>query len=214
MPLAVAGRLAGAHCMAKCSGPDMMAKVLEMGVPLGYTHYFYGSKPETLACLKTQLEANYPGIRIVGMHSPPYRDLTEAEDQEIIQEINTLAPDFIWVGLGAPKQEIWMYNHRNAFNKGLMMGVGAAFDFHAGTLKRAPLWMQRSGLEWFYRLVKEPRRLWKRYFVTNTLFLYYLLRYGVRIVDRPDTGLHVKMECEHNGICMESARQEAREVYE
>lgn len=199
MPLAVVGKMVGARCMAKCSGPDMMDLVLKMGVPLGYTHYFFGSLPETLTQLAEKLNERYPGIQIAGMYSPPFRPMTAEEDEALVAEINRISPDFIWVGLGAPKQELWMYQHREAFHKGLMMGVGAAFDFHAGTLKRAPEWMQRSGLEWFYRLIKEPGRLWKRYFVTNTLFLYYLLRYGVRIVDDGVNETTINMPCAHNG---------------
>lgn len=187
-PLKVVGRLKGAKCIEKCSGPDMMKQIIEMGLDKGYTHYFFGSTEDTLKKLNVKLKKLYPNIIIVGSYSPPFRQLTNKEDEQIVNKINRLSPDCIWVGLGAPKQELWMYNHRNVFKKGVMFGVGAAFDFHAGTLKRAPLWMQKSGLEWFYRLSKEPGRLWKRYFVTNTLFLWYLIRYGVNIVDDSSIG--------------------------
>lgn len=180
-PLSVIGRLKGAKCMEKCSGPDMMIKIIENGLEYGYKHYFYGSEENTLKKLEENLVQSYPEINIVGMYSPPYRELTDEEDKVIIDRINDAKPDCIWIGLGAPKQEIWMYNHKNSFAQGIMFGVGAAFDFYAQTQKRAPIWMQKCGLEWFHRILKEPKRLWKRYLVTNTLFLLYLLRYGVYI---------------------------------
>ena len=104
------------------------------------------------------------------MYSPPYRTLTEEEDNEIIKNINNTEADIVWVGLGAPKQEIWMNNHKNKI-KGLMIGVGAGFDYHAGNIKRAPKWMQKCSLEWLYRLLQDPKRLFKRYFRTNTKFI-------------------------------------------
>ena len=192
-PLSVVGKLIGAKCMEKCSGPDMMIKIIENGLKYGYKHYFYGSEESTLLKLKENLLKSYPEINIVGMYSPPYRELTPEEDRIIIEDINAVKPDCIWVGLGAPKQEVWMYNHMKSFTNGIMLGVGAAFDFHAQTLKRAPLWMQKCGLEWFYRVVKEPKRLWKRYLVTNTLFLIYLLRYGASI--EVDSDLENVYEC-------------------
>lgn len=179
MPLVYFGRKHGAHCVEKCSGPDMLTKVIENGLDEGYKHYFYGSKQDTLDELENQLTIRYPEINIVGKYSPPFRKLLKEEDLTISEEINRLSPDCIWIGLGAPKQEIWMLEHKNALNRGVMFGVGAAFDFHAGKLKRAPVWMQVYSLEWLYRLVKEPRRLFRRYFKTNVLFLWYLLRHEI-----------------------------------
>lgn len=112
------------------------------------------------------------------MYAPPFRQLTEEEDEKIIQEINAANPDFLWVGLGAPKQEIWMAEHKDKISA-VMIGVGAGFDFHAGTVKRAPAWMQRSGLEWLYRLFQDPKRLWKRYVVTNSKFMWYMILEGI-----------------------------------
>ena len=151
--------------------PDVMTEIFKVSASYGYKHYFYGSTEETLKKLEDALYKKYPGINIVGMKSPPFRPLTEEEDAEVIRDINHAEPDFIWVGLGAPKQEIWMYEHQEKVN-GLMIGVGAGFDFHAGTIKRAPVWMQKCGLEWFYRLTQEPKRLFRRYLSTNACFVW------------------------------------------
>ena len=173
-PLSVVSRFRGYKEAQKVSGPDLMPEMFKLSETKGYTHYFYGSTDETLEKLKEALELRYPNLKVTGMYSPPFRPLTEAEDEEIIRQINDKSPDFIWVGLGAPKQEQWMYAHRDKLC-GVMLGVGAGFDFHAGTVKRAPVWMQKSGLEWLHRLTQDPKRLFKRYVVTNTKFIWYLL---------------------------------------
>lgn len=189
MPLVKVAKWKKVSGIEKCSGPDMIIKIIEDGLEKGYKHYFYGSTTETLKKLKNELEQKYPTIIIVGDCSPPFRVLTDEEDQAIVSEINELNPDCIWVGLGAPKQELWMFNHMNKIKRGVMFGVGAAFDFHADTLKRAPVWMQEYGLEWFYRLIKEPKRLWKRYLVTNTLFIWYLIKHGVKIIKHDEINI-------------------------
>lgn len=137
----------------------------------GLRHYFYGSSEQTLEMLREKLKEKYPDIAIAGMVSPPFRALSEAEDEAAIQAINESGADIIWVGLGAPKQENWMYEHKDKVN-GVMIGVGAGFDYHAGNIKRAPAWMQKMSLEWLYRLMQDPKRLFKRYLVTNTRYLY------------------------------------------
>lgn len=181
MPLVKLARWKKATEMERCSGPDMFTSIIEHGLERGYQHYFYGSTEETLEMLQTSLKDKYPEIKIVGALSPPFRELSDEEDKAIMDEINRLNPDCIWVGLGAPKQELWMNSHKDKINRGIMFGVGAAFDFHAGTIKRAPVWMQKNSLEWFYRLIKEPTRLWRRYFVTNALFIYYCLMHGIEL---------------------------------
>ena len=148
-----------------------MGEILRISVKHGWKHYFYGSTQETLDKLKTELEKAYPRVQIVGMYSPPFRPLTEAEDKEIVEAINKASPDFLWIGLGAPKQEKWMGAHHGRV-KGLMVGVGAAFDYYAGNIKRAPIWMQKMNLEWLYRLMQDPKRLWKRYLNTNSKFIW------------------------------------------
>ena len=148
-----------------------MGEIFEISAKKGYRHYFYGSKEETLELLQQKLTNNYPGIQIAGMYSPPFRILTEEEDKVVVEKINETKPDFVWIGLGAPKQEKWMAAHLGKIN-GLMIGVGAGFDYYAENIKRAPEWMQKNNLEWLYRLLQDPKRLFKRYLITNTKFIW------------------------------------------
>lgn len=180
-PLEFVARLKGLKNFRRCSGPDMMLAILKESEIRGYTNYFYGSTDDTLNKLMVSLLKKYPKLKILKMYSPPFRPLTVEEENEIINELNMLSPDLIWIGLGAPKQEKFMYRLQNQLKRGVMFGVGAAFDFHANKIKRAPLWMQQLGFEWFFRLISEPRRLFMQYLVTNSLFFLYLLRYGVKI---------------------------------
>lgn len=173
-PLSTIGRKRGFQNMQRTTGPAYMGEILKEGIDKGYRHYFYGSTEETLEKLKKILPKQFPGVHIVGMYSPPFRTLTEEEDTNIIKEINEVHADFIWVGLGAPKQEIWMANHQGKI-KGFMVGVGAAFDFYAGNINRAPKWMQKHNLEWLYRLIQDPRRLFKRYVYTNIKFIWKVI---------------------------------------
>ncbi len=175
-PLSVVEKRRGGFKEAeKVSGPDLMPEVFKLSERTGYRHFFYGSTDKTLELLKSNLMARYPKLQITGMYAPPFRQLTSEEDEKIVQKINESQADFLWVGLGAPKQEIWMAEHKNGI-QAVMIGVGAGFDFHAGTVKRAPVWMQKCGLEWFYRLLKDPKRLWKRYVVTNSKFVWYMIK--------------------------------------
>lgn len=168
-PVAWLLRRLGFKSQERINGPDLMRKLCERAATEGMGVYCYGSTPETLDLLRGRLEAEFPGLRVV-TESPPFRALTALEDAATIARIDTSGAGLIFVGLGCPKQERWMAEHRGRVN-GVMIGVGAAFDYHAGTVKRAPHWMQHAGLEWLYRLGAEPRRLWRRYLVTNTLFV-------------------------------------------
>ena len=156
-------------------GPDLMPEIFRLSEKKGYRHYFYGSRQETLDALKVKLAEEYPKMNVVGMYSPPFRPMTEEEDEEAIRNINECNPDFIWIGLGAPKQEKWMAAHDGKVC-GIMLGVGAGFDFHAGTIKRAPLWMQEFCMEWLFRIGQDPKRLFPRYLDTNFSFVFYLFR--------------------------------------
>ena len=157
-----------------------MPEIFKLSEEQGYRHFFYGSKQSTLDALQKELQKRYPKLNIVGMYSPPFRPLTEEEDAREVAMINEAHPDFIWVGLGAPKQENWMAAHKNRVN-GLMLGVGAGFDFHAGKVKRAPKWMQELCLEWLFRLMQDPKRLLPRYFDTNMSFIWYTSREGRKL---------------------------------
>lgn len=170
-PLSTVGQKRGYKNMERTTGPSLMGEIFKISVEKGYRHYFYGSKEETLELLKQKLTEHYQGIEIVGMYSPPFRPLTEEEDNVAVKHINETKPDFVWIGLGAPKQEKWMAAHQGKIN-GLMIGVGAGFDYYAENIKRAPLWMQKSNLEWLYRLMQDPKRLFKRYWNTNTKFIW------------------------------------------
>lgn len=170
-PLSSVGRRRGYKKMRRTTGPDYMCEILKVSEQRGYAHYFYGSTEETLTRLREKLPAVYPKIHIAGMNSPPFRKMTEEEDKAVIAAIDAAAPDFLWVGLGAPKQERWMAEHQGKV-KGFMVGVGAGFDYLAGNIKRAPRWMQERNLEWVYRIWQEPERLLGRYLYTNTEFLW------------------------------------------
>lgn len=169
-PLSLVQRLRGYRMAEQVAGPDLMTELWKATENTEISHYFYGSTPETIEALEKNLKKEYPGIKIAGMEAPPFRPLTEAEDAEAVARINQSGAAIVWVGLGAPKQEKWMYEHRGKVNA-LMLGVGAGFDFHAGTVKRAPAWMRKHYLEWLYRLIQDPKRLWKRYVQTNGKFL-------------------------------------------
>ena len=159
----------------RISGPDLMWLLCARAEKEHLSVYFYGSNEKTLEALDKKLNAAFPRLKIAGMESPPFRPLTKEEDAKAIERINNSKANFVFVGLGCPKQEIWMSEHRGQIHA-VMLGVGAAFDFHAGTKKRAPLWMQKIGLEWFHRFLSEPRRLWKRYLITNSLFVIGAIR--------------------------------------
>ncbi len=170
-PLSSVGRKRGHKRMERTTGPSYMGEVFKVTAENGYRHYFYGSTEETLEKLYHKLNEKYPGIQIAGMYSPPFRPMTDEEDAAIIERINETHPDFVWVGLGAPKQEKWMAAHQGKLN-GFMVGVGAGFDYHADNIQRAPEWMQKSNLEWVYRLLQDPKRLFKRYWHTNTKYIW------------------------------------------
>jgi N-acetylglucosaminyldiphosphoundecaprenol N-acetyl-beta-D-mannosaminyltransferase len=169
-PIAWALRRLGHPAQERINGPDLMWKYLEQAERCGHIVFFYGSTPSTLDKLCQALYRHFPRLHIGGTHSPPFRTLTAAEDEVETRMINDSGAHVVFVGLGCPKQEKWMAAHRGRVHA-VMIGVGAAFDYHAGVLKRAPLWWQRNGLEWLYRLLSEPRRLFMRYLVTNTLFV-------------------------------------------
>jgi N-acetylglucosaminyldiphosphoundecaprenol N-acetyl-beta-D-mannosaminyltransferase len=170
-PLSTVGRKRGFQEMERTTGPGLMGELFKISTELKYRHYFYGSTEETLKKIYQMLKKNCPGIQIAGMYSPPFKPMSEVEREAIARIINDTKSDFVWVGLGAPKQEKWMAEHQGKINS-LMIGVGAAFDYFVGNIKRAPVWMQKNNLEWFYRLIQEPKRLFRRYLKTNFKFIW------------------------------------------
>jgi N-acetylglucosaminyldiphosphoundecaprenol N-acetyl-beta-D-mannosaminyltransferase len=182
-PLQVVGKLKGKKEISRLFGPSVMEKFIDWGRADNIKHFFLGSSQENLDKLKQEIERKYPGTKIAGMISPPYLPIEEWDNNVFLAEINYQKPDFIWVGLGAPKQERWMSENDNKVSNGLLFGIGAGFDYLAGNTRHAPDWMKRSSLEWLYRLVQEPRRLWKRYFTTIPPFIFFagLELLGVRL---------------------------------
>lgn len=174
-PVAWALRRAGFAKQQRINGPDLMWRYLAIAERIGQTVYFYGSTEATLDKLRLRLAEHFPNLRIAGTMSPAFRELTEAEDQAHVDAINQSGAHVVFVGLGCPKQEAWMAQHRGRIQS-VMVGVGAAFDYHARTLRRAPVWMQQAGLEWLHRLGSEPRRLLKRYAHTNSVFVSRMLK--------------------------------------
>jgi N-acetylglucosaminyldiphosphoundecaprenol N-acetyl-beta-D-mannosaminyltransferase len=170
MPMVWIGKLNGCREMDRVYGPDLMLMVCEFTRDKGYSHFLYGGGEGVAEELKRNLEGKFPGIKIAGVCTPPFRPLTETEEAELVRTVNEKKPDIIWVGLSTPKQEKFMAQFRDRLDATLLFGVGAAFDFHAGRVRQAPRWMQRTGLEWFFRLCCEPRRLWRRYLKNNPLF--------------------------------------------
>ncbi len=170
MPLVWMMRQKGHPDQQRVYGPTLMLHILEaaarQNIPIG----FYGSSPKVLETLQNKLKKKYPNLNITYVYSPPFRETTQLEDQEIISQINASGARILFIGLGCPKQEKWMAEHRGKINA-VMLGVGAAFDFHAGVKSQAPAWMQKNGLEWLHRLITEPRRLWRRYLYHNPRFI-------------------------------------------
>jgi N-acetylglucosaminyldiphosphoundecaprenol N-acetyl-beta-D-mannosaminyltransferase len=175
MPTVWVGRMQGFREMDRVYGPDLMLAVCRYTAERGHTHFLYGGAEGVADELRRRLEARFPGLRIVGTYTPPFRPLNAAEAEDLIRRVAALKPDIIWVGLSTPKQEKFMAEYWRKLDTTLLFGVGAAFDFHAGRVRQAPRWMQRSGLEWFYRLGCEPRRLWRRYLKNNPLFILRIL---------------------------------------
>jgi N-acetylglucosaminyldiphosphoundecaprenol N-acetyl-beta-D-mannosaminyltransferase len=171
MPLVWLSHFHGYRDAGRVYGPDLMLALCERSGATGHRHFFYGGAPGIADRLASRLTDRFPGLIVAGTHTPPYRPADADEDRAVLDAINAAAPDIVWVGLGTPKQDYWVSRHRDRLSAAALIAVGAAFDFHAGVLRQAPRWMQRSGLEWLFRLGHEPRRLAYRYLVYNPLFV-------------------------------------------
>jgi N-acetylglucosaminyldiphosphoundecaprenol N-acetyl-beta-D-mannosaminyltransferase len=170
MPIVWVSRALGYPNVGRVAGPDLMLEMLRLSSSHGTRHYFYGGVPGVATKLADCMRQRFPGVNIVGTYSPRFGPMTEQEDRDIVDTINASGADIVWVGLGTPKQERWMAQHVGQLNAAALIGVGAAFDFHAGRLRRAPEWMQHAGVEGIFRFLHEPRRLWRRYLVMAPLF--------------------------------------------
>jgi len=183
MPLVWLSRLKGFRHVERVYGPDLMLALCERSVARGYRHFFYGGAEGVPEQLAKVLSRRFPGLVVVGTCSPPFRPLTPGEDEEIVQMINEAGPDIVWVGLSTPKQERWMAEHVGRLVAPVLIGVGAAFDFLTGRKPQAPRWMQRAGLEWLFRLLTEPRRLWKRYLPNIPIFWILVFLQHLRVIN-------------------------------
>jgi len=170
-PVILYGRMAGAGHIQRIMGPDIMTEVFSAPETRVRRHYFLGGTQKTLDAMRKNLEARFPHLQIAGMYSPPFRKITAEEEEAARRAILECKPDYLWVCFGAPKQEYWMEANHGHFPGTLLIGIGAGFAYHAGELKRAPLWAQKLACEWVWRLMQDPKRLWKRYFKTNPVFL-------------------------------------------
>jgi N-acetylglucosaminyldiphosphoundecaprenol N-acetyl-beta-D-mannosaminyltransferase len=185
MPVVWALRWLGARNVGRVYGPDLMLALSELSVGCGYRQFYLGGQPGVAEDLAAVLQARFPGLCVAGTCSPPFRQQSDAERRDMLAQINDSVPHIVWVGLGSPKQDLWMAQNRPHLTAPLLVGVGAAFDFLTGRQPQAPRWAQQSGLEWLFRLVTNPRRLWRRYLVYNPKFLFqlalqltHLRRYG------------------------------------
>jgi N-acetylglucosaminyldiphosphoundecaprenol N-acetyl-beta-D-mannosaminyltransferase len=177
MPLVWVSRLFGETIPERISGADLFYELCKCSSQKGYSFFFLGSTQTVLNKMCKNLKEQFPDLRIVGIYSPPYKEIfSDSENLEMIKRINEVKPDILWVGMTAPKQEKWIYHNLDKIDVKIAIGVGAVFDFVAGTVKRAPLWMQKIGLEWLFRFMQEPHRLWKRYLIGNTIFLWLVLK--------------------------------------
>jgi N-acetylglucosaminyldiphosphoundecaprenol N-acetyl-beta-D-mannosaminyltransferase len=177
MPLVWLGHRAGAAWMQRVYGPDLMLAICGGGVDKGLRHFFYGGGDGVATLLSDRLMRKFPGLKVAGMHTPPFRDLTTSESADVVDQIEQSDADVVWVGLSTPKQERFMAAHVDRLSKAQLLGVGAAFDMHAGLLRQAPSPVQKVGMEWAFRLALEPRRLWKRYAKNNPTFVRLALRH-------------------------------------
>ena len=175
MPTVWVGRAQGL-AISRVYGPDLMLAVCRAGVKQGVRHFLYGGAGGVAEALRERLTARIPALAVVGTYTPPFRALDASEERELVARISSARPDIIWVGLSTPKQERFMAGYHRRLDAALMIGVGAAFDMHTGRTRQAPRWMQRTGLEWFFRLATEPRRLWRRYLRNNPIFVVRIVQ--------------------------------------
>ncbi|MFC2144333.1 WecB/TagA/CpsF family glycosyltransferase [Acidobacteriota bacterium] len=185
MPMTWVGRWRGHRMMNRVYGPDLMLELLQLSVQKNYSHFFYGGAEGVAVELKGRMEEKFPGLKVAGTFCPPFRPLDDGEKAQLIAEVNRLAPNIFWVGLSTPKQELFMNEFCGDLKANVMIGVGAAFDFHTGRVRQAPRWVMRAGLEWLFRLCMEPRRLGPRYLRNNPAFVYNIILQETGIRDYP-----------------------------
>jgi len=185
MPMSWVGHLQGLSQMDRVFGPDFMAAMCQLSVQRGYRHFLYGGEPGVAELLKEKLQRRFPGLLVVGTYTPPFRNLSAAEEEDISIQVHASKPHILWVGLSTPKQERFMAHYIDRFEVPLLVGVGAAFDYHTGRIRDCPYWVKRAGLQWLHRLLQDPRRLWKRYLRNNPAFLWNIALQALRLRQFP-----------------------------
>jgi N-acetylglucosaminyldiphosphoundecaprenol N-acetyl-beta-D-mannosaminyltransferase len=188
MPMTWVGRLQGFQQMDRVFGPDFMVAICRLSVERGYRNFFYGGQPGVAELLSETLSNRFPGLQVVGTFTPPFRPLTPHEEDEVTAQILQSRPHIVWVGLSTPKQERFMAQYASRFQVPLMVGVGAAFDYHTGQIRDCSSWIKRAGLQWLHRLIQDPKRLWKRYLINNPAFVWRIVLQfaGVRAKTTPN----------------------------
>jgi N-acetylglucosaminyldiphosphoundecaprenol N-acetyl-beta-D-mannosaminyltransferase len=172
MPMSWVGHLQGLSQMDRVFGPDFMAGMCQLSVQRRYRHFLCGGKPGVAELLKEALQRRFPGLQVVGTYTPPFRNLSAAEEEDMLTQVRASKPHILWVGLSTPKQERFMAHYIDRLEVPLLVGVGAAFDYHTGRIRDCPHWIKRAGLQWLHRLVQDPRRLWRRYLLNNPAFVW------------------------------------------
>jgi N-acetylglucosaminyldiphosphoundecaprenol N-acetyl-beta-D-mannosaminyltransferase len=192
MPMTWVGRLQGFAQMDRVFGPDFMAALCQLSVERGYRNFFYGGKPGVAELLEKRLRTRFPGLQAAGIYTPPFGDLSTAQEQEVCERVRAARPHIVWVGLSTPRQERFMAQFVDRLQAPLLVGVGAAFDYHTGQIQDSPTWVKRAGLQWLHRLMQDPRRLWRRYLRNNPAFLWHIARQfaGVRYPPGNKNGAH------------------------
>jgi N-acetylglucosaminyldiphosphoundecaprenol N-acetyl-beta-D-mannosaminyltransferase len=189
MPMSWMGWLQGFARMDRVFGPDFMAALCALSIRRGYRNFFYGGQPGVADRLSIELRSRFPGLQVAGTFTPPFRSLNRDEESEFLHRVRRARPHILWVGLSTPKQEKFMAQYVNRLRVPLVVGVGAAFDFHSGRLRDCPSWMKRAGMQWLHRLAQDPRRLWKRYLFNNSAFLWHVALEYARLRLRPADGV-------------------------
>src|ERR1700722_4933364 len=181
MPMSWVGHLQGHSHMDRVFGPDFMAAMCRLSAERGYRHFLYGGEPGVAELLKEALQARFPGLRVVGTYTPPFRSLTAAEEDDVLTQVQASKPHILWVGLSTPKQERFMDHYIDRLKVPLLVGVGAAFDYHTGRIRDCPRWVKRAGLQWLHRLLQDPKRLWKRYLRNNPAFVWNIVLQALKL---------------------------------
>jgi N-acetylglucosaminyldiphosphoundecaprenol N-acetyl-beta-D-mannosaminyltransferase len=181
MPMSWVGHFQGLSQMDRVFGPDFLAAMCQLSVERGYRHFLYGGEPGVAELLKGTLQRRFPGLRVVGTFTPPFRSLNAAEEDDLLTQVQALKPHILWVGLGTPKQERFMAHYIDRLDVPLLVGIGAAFDYHTGRIRDSPYWIKRAGLQWVHRLLQDPKRLWKRYLRNNPTFIWNIALQALKL---------------------------------